>query len=96
MRIRCFHVFTSVHMLTSDPTVYLRIKQIKYSNLVKNKFLFLEEMAPKKIEAPEQKPLIGRVGTNLKVGKFIAAQSCAVELPLNPFAFRYCWSPQRW
>jgi GTPase SAR1 family protein len=25
-------------------------------------------MAPKKVEAPERKPLIGRVGTNLKVG----------------------------
>ncbi|CAD1478381.1 unnamed protein product [Heterotrigona itama] len=25
-------------------------------------------MAPKKIEEPERKPLIGRVGTNLKVG----------------------------
>lgn len=25
-------------------------------------------MAPKKVEAPEKKPLIGRVGTNLKVG----------------------------
>jgi obg-like ATPase 1 len=25
-------------------------------------------MAPKKVEMPEKKPLIGRVGTNLKVG----------------------------
>jgi obg-like ATPase 1 len=25
-------------------------------------------MAPKKIEEPEKKPLIGRVGTNLKIG----------------------------
>ena len=25
-------------------------------------------MAPKKVEEPERKPLIGRVGTNLKVG----------------------------
>jgi obg-like ATPase 1 len=25
-------------------------------------------MPPKKVEAPEQKPLIGRVGTNLKIG----------------------------
>lgn len=25
-------------------------------------------MPPKKVEAPEKKPLIGRVGTNLKVG----------------------------
>uniref|UniRef100_A0ABD2WF30 OBG-type G domain-containing protein n=1 Tax=Trichogramma kaykai TaxID=54128 RepID=A0ABD2WF30_9HYME len=25
-------------------------------------------MAPKKVEEPEKKPLIGRVGTNLKVG----------------------------
>jgi hypothetical protein len=25
-------------------------------------------MAPKKVEAPEKKPLIGRVGTNLRVG----------------------------
>lgn len=28
-------------------------------------------MPPKKIDAPEQKPLIGRVGTNLKVGKIL-------------------------
>lgn len=25
-------------------------------------------MAPKKVEEPEKKPLIGRVGTNLRVG----------------------------
>lgn len=25
-------------------------------------------MPPKKVEAPEKKPLIGRVGTNLRVG----------------------------
>lgn len=29
---------------------------------------FCHRMAPKKIEEPERKPLIGRVGTNLKVG----------------------------
>lgn len=32
-----------------------------------HEFLFLAKMPPKKVE-PEQKPLIGRVGTNLKVG----------------------------
>lgn len=32
-------------------------------------FFFLLEMAPKnKVEEPEKKPLIGRVGTNLRVG----------------------------
>lgn len=30
--------------------------------------LFSDKMPPKKAEEPEKKPLIGRVGTNLKVG----------------------------
>ncbi|KPJ07843.1 GTP-binding protein CG1354 [Papilio machaon] len=31
-------------------------------------FGYFARMAPKKVEEPEKKPLIGRVGTNLKVG----------------------------
>lgn len=31
-------------------------------------FLYVFRMPPKKVEEPEKKPLIGRVGTNLRVG----------------------------
>lgn len=45
--------------LKKSLTVYL----VKYFY---NKFL--AEMPPKKVQEPERKPLIGRVGTNLRVG----------------------------
>lgn len=40
----------------------------KVSFLSSHRILFLAAMAPKKPELPEIKPLIGRVGTNLKIG----------------------------
>lgn len=42
-------------------------KKINYSRKLIS-FNFAGKMAPKKVEEPEKKPLIGRVGTNLRVG----------------------------
>lgn len=48
----------------------------------------IPEMPPKKVEEPEKKPLIGRVGTNLRVG-IVGKFSLKVE-KLNVFDYQLC------
>lgn len=46
----------------------LKIKIIKKPSVNAEKKISFFRMAPKKVEEPEKKPLIGRVGTSLKIG----------------------------